>query len=45
MKKYLKPQIESYDIISAEGISSLGDWLAENSVDDNVEITTFTLNS
>ena len=45
MKKYLKPQLETHDIVSAQNLSNLGEWLEQNQVDEDVQITTFTLNS
>ena len=46
MKTYLKPQITIDKIVFDKDISAgLGDWLDENSIDSDVEIATFTLNS
>ena len=45
MKKYIKPHLETQNIVSYENISNLSDWLTANSVDDDVQITSYVLGS
>ncbi len=44
MKKYLKPQIETLNVVSVENLSNLAGWLEQNpDVDADVQITSYTL--
>lgn len=42
VKKYIKPEIELQSIVSDKNISSLGDWLEQNNVHEEVSIVTYS---
>ena len=45
MKNYLKPQMELNQFNLKENVASISDWVADNTSESDVGITTYLVNS